>query len=74
MSAVDDPHQAQRLLQLRFAAQTAEFILQAALRREESRGSHCREDFPVQDDDNWRGHLQVRRAPDGKQLWEFQPS
>ena len=74
MSAVDDPRQTQRLIQLRFAAQTAELILEAALRREESRGAHFREDFPVQDDDNWRGHLQVRRAPDGQKLWEFQPS
>lgn len=32
-------------------------IVQAALTREESRGSHYRCDFPQQDDTNWKKHL-----------------
>lgn len=48
-------------------------ILQPALRREESRGAHFREDYPAQDDQNWRGHLQVRLAADGKLIYRFQP-
>jgi succinate dehydrogenase/fumarate reductase flavoprotein subunit len=32
---------------------TAEIMARAALLREESRGSHFREDFPAQDDDRW---------------------
>jgi L-aspartate oxidase len=32
-------------------------IVQAALMREESRGSHYRYDFPQQDDINWKKHL-----------------
>ena len=38
--------QVQQRLEIRFAAQTAALILQGALRREESRGAHFREDFP----------------------------
>jgi fumarate reductase (CoM/CoB) subunit A len=67
-----DPRQLQRILELRFAAQTAELILQGALRRQESRGAHFREDYPAQDDQNWCGHLQVRLSADGKLIHNFQ--
>jgi L-aspartate oxidase len=32
-------------------------LLDAALLREETRGSHWREDFPERDDEQWRGHI-----------------
>jgi len=43
----------------------ASAIVAAARRREETRGSHWREDFPERDDARWRGHL-VGRLDDGQ--------
>jgi fumarate reductase (CoM/CoB) subunit A len=58
-------------IHLYFAARTARLILEGALRRTESRGAHFREDFPGQDDNRWRGHLQARLDPSGKLEWDF---
>ncbi len=66
-----DPKEVQRLLELRFAAATASLIVQAAQKREESRGAHYREDFPNPDDENWRGALQVQLNSQGEQSWKF---
>ena len=38
----------------------AEAVVMGALAREESRGSHFREDFPLRDDENWLKHTIVR--------------
>jgi fumarate reductase (CoM/CoB) subunit A len=57
-------------IELRSAARAASLILEAAIRRVESRGSHFREDYPEQNDRQWLGHLQVRTAPCGD-VWEF---
>ena len=66
-----NPRELQGVLGLRFACQTAALILEAAVRREESRGAHYREDFPDQNDKKWRGHLQVHRSSAGKLVWSF---
>jgi succinate dehydrogenase / fumarate reductase flavoprotein subunit len=42
----------------------AEVILLGALNREESRGSHCRLDFPNRDDDNWLKHTLIYKTDD----------
>ena len=34
-------------------------LVEAADRREETRGSHWREDFPERDDADWAGHVDV---------------
>ncbi|UCH22873.1 MAG: FAD-binding protein [Deltaproteobacteria bacterium] len=71
LEAGGDVRQLQRILELRFACQTAAIILQGALRRKESRGAHFREDFPEQDDQKWRGHLQVGLSSSGEMEWSF---
>lgn len=57
-------------VELRLAAQTAELIIEAASRREESRGVHFRVDFPAADDANWLGNLKVTRRA-GRLDWRF---
>ncbi|MGE5245933.1 MAG: L-aspartate oxidase [Betaproteobacteria bacterium] len=43
-------------LPLRNMLTVARLVARAALRREESRGAHFREDFPARDDEHWRFH------------------
>ena len=66
-----NPRQTQNILELRAAAYTASLILQAALRREESRGAHFREDFPDRNDVDWKGHLRVQLSEKGETAWSF---
>jgi L-aspartate oxidase len=47
-------------------------LVQAAARREETRGAHWRDDFPDRDDENWRGHLDTVLAVDGTLRTEFE--
>ncbi|MFO7667724.1 MAG: FAD-binding protein [Desulfobacterales bacterium] len=61
------------LIELRSAASVATVILEAALMRRESRGAHFREDFPVQNNSEWEGHLNVSLAPGGENVWQFEP-
>jgi L-aspartate oxidase len=39
----------------------AMLVTEAALNREESRGGHYREDYPLRDDVNWRVHTILHR-------------
>jgi L-aspartate oxidase len=48
--------------------QVSKTIVEAALRREESRGVHLRSDFPITDDSRWLGHLYFQ----SDKVW-FQP-
>jgi succinate dehydrogenase/fumarate reductase flavoprotein subunit len=44
---------------------TSEAIALSALYREESRGTHYREDFPERNDAQWLCNVLVRQRPDG---------
>ncbi len=67
------PLELARTLELRLGIRTGMLILEAALRRQESRGAHFREDFPLQDDRAWLGHLKVQRDSEGSDRWSFEP-
>jgi fumarate reductase (CoM/CoB) subunit A len=70
-SAVD-PRPLLQAIEIQLGARAALIILQAAMRRQESRGAHYRHDFPEQNDDQWLGHLQVRLSPEGREEWAFE--
>ena len=48
-------------------------LAEAALHRQETRGSHWREDFPDRDDEQWSGHFDSRLVRGGIAIL-FQPS
>jgi succinate dehydrogenase/fumarate reductase flavoprotein subunit len=52
-------------LELDNLALSAEAIALAALRRDESRGTHYRAEFPEQNDAAWRCNLRVRQEAGG---------
>jgi len=61
------------VMELHSATGVAALIVEGAQQRRESRGAHFREDFPEQDDENWRGHLQVQLSSHGELRWSFCP-
>jgi fumarate reductase flavoprotein subunit len=60
-------------LELAFMLDVAEAIVQAALRREESRGAHQRTDFPKRDDQRFLAHSLIYRRADGSSQVEYLP-
>jgi succinate dehydrogenase/fumarate reductase flavoprotein subunit len=56
----------------RFLLVTARCVVEAALRRDESRGAHYRDDFPATNDREWLLHLAVRRGAAGLE-WSSLP-
>jgi len=59
--------------ELGFLLDCAQTVAEGALLREESRGAHCREDFPNRDDKNWLKHTFVRRDANGRLEFSFRP-
>ncbi|MGE5841320.1 MAG: hypothetical protein ACM335_03505, partial [Deltaproteobacteria bacterium] len=67
------PLEVARVLELRQGILTGRAILEAALRREESRGAHCRADFPKQVE-KWKGSLIASLSADNRLQWSFVPT
>ncbi|RPJ02208.1 MAG: FAD-binding protein, partial [Deltaproteobacteria bacterium] len=61
-----------RYLELEGMLQVAEVIVEGALARRESRGSHFRKDFPNRDDAHWLYHTLAYKTPEGPRL-EYKP-
>jgi succinate dehydrogenase/fumarate reductase flavoprotein subunit len=61
----DRPATVVKCLELDNLCRTAEAIALAALTRQESRGTHYREDFPDKDDAYWRCNVVVRQEGNG---------
>ena len=57
-------------LELGHMLDLAEVIAMGALHREESRGAHCRKDFPVRNDEKFLVHTLVRHTDDAPQIFE----
>jgi fumarate reductase (CoM/CoB) subunit A len=70
-SGAGDSRRVRDWMELRLGICTARVIAEAALRREESRGAHFREDFPRSDDARWLGHIEVRRDERGNFGYSF---
>ncbi len=60
-------------LELSFMLDVAEAIVNAALRREESRGAHQRTDFPARDDQRFLAHSLIYRNADASCRVEYLP-
>jgi L-aspartate oxidase len=60
----DRPAMMVKCLELDNLLLTAESITRSALYREESRGTHYREDFPDRDDNTWHCNVVVRQGAD----------
>mgnify|MGYP000560091984 CR=1 FL=1 len=51
----------------------AEIVVEGALVRQESRGSHYREDFPQRNDKDWLVHTVATRGRDERPVLHFEP-
>lgn len=65
---VKDFHELSRYHQAESMILAGEHTFQAALLREESRGQHIREDFPIPDDKRWLKWIVLERRGDGLKM------
>ncbi len=61
-------HELLHYLELQGMLHVAEVIVEGALARKESRGSHFRTDFSKRDDDHWLRHTLAYKTPEGPRL------
>lgn len=60
-------------IELSYMLDVAETIIQSALQRTESRGSHQRDDYPDRDDENFLSHSLAFKSNDGLPKIEYKP-
>ncbi len=60
-------------IELEYMLDLAEVITLGALRREESRGAHSREDFPERDDEKWLVHTMCKFSDTGEPQISYKP-
>ena len=60
-------------IELEYLLDLAEVITLGALRREESRGAHSREDFPERDDEKWLAHTMCKSSDTGEPQIFYKP-
>jgi succinate dehydrogenase/fumarate reductase flavoprotein subunit len=68
---VGTPRKLKEFFQVRNMIVTASLIANSALRREESRGSHYRSDYPYRDDKHWLKNIFIQKDPQGNPIFVF---
>ena len=68
----ETPKEILEMMEVENALWVGEMITRSALKRQESRGAHFREDFPKMDDQNWKGNIFLKKSEGGMTL-EFRP-
>jgi fumarate reductase (CoM/CoB) subunit A len=63
---IGKPEKCWSMLGFQNKLEVCEMILKSALKREETRGAHYREDFPAQNDESWRVNIRVSRDESGQ--------
>ena len=58
-------------IELEYMLEVAHAIALGALRREESRGAHCRREFSLRNDEEWLKHSLIERGRDGDPLISY---
>ena len=67
---VDNPHDLRLAHEVKSMIYNAEAKLRTSLYREESRGTHYREDFPRRDDPDWLAWISLQREGEQMKLWK----
>jgi len=68
-----DPHELAKAHETANMVRTAELFLRASLARTESRGDHCREDYPARNNRRWLRWITLRQGAEGTPAIDFEP-